>query len=102
MVPAKLLPTLLPALIALLAAGTPPSAAAQEETQYGDLALRVVGMLEEEHFLREPFNDKMSERALDAYFEALDYSRIYFTKEDVEGFYAKYRTQIDDLVVHAP
>jgi carboxyl-terminal processing protease len=28
----------------------------------------------------------------------LDYSRIYFTKEDVDGFYAKYRTDIDDGV----
>lgn len=71
---------------------------AQDETQYGDLALRVVGMLEEEHFLRKPFNDEMSELALDSYFEMLDYSRIYFTKEDVDGFYAKYRTDIDDGV----
>jgi carboxyl-terminal processing protease len=70
----------------------------QDETQYGDLALRVVGMLEEEHFLRKPFNDEMSELALDSYFEMLDYSRIYFTKEDVDGFYAKYRTDIDDGV----
>ncbi|MDH4408206.1 MAG: carboxy terminal-processing peptidase [Verrucomicrobiales bacterium] len=98
MVPAKFLPSLLPTLVALLATTASPSLLAQEETQYGDLGLRVVGMLEEEHFLREPFNDKMSERSLDAYFEALDYSRIYFTKEDVDGFYAKYRTQIDDQV----
>lgn len=73
-------------------------ACSQEETQYGDLALRVVGMLEEEHFLRKPFNDEMSELALDSYFEVLDYSRIYFTKEDVDGFYAKYRTEIDNGV----
>jgi len=73
-------------------------ACSQDETQYGDLALRVVGMLEEEHFLRKPFNDEMSELALDSYFEVLDYSRIYFTKEDVDGFYAKYRTEIDNGV----
>lgn len=73
-------------------------ACSQDESQYGDLALRVVGMLEEEHFLRKPFNDEMSELALDSYFEALDYSRVYFTKEDVDGFYSKYRTTIDDDV----
>ncbi len=73
-------------------------ACSQDETQYGDLALRVVGMLEEEHFLRKTFNDEMSELALDSYFESLDYSRIYFTKEDVDGFYSKYRTEIDDGV----
>ncbi|MCB1203382.1 MAG: carboxy terminal-processing peptidase [Verrucomicrobiae bacterium] len=98
MVPAKLHLNLLPTLAALVVASLPATLRAQDETQYGDLALRVVSMLEEEHFLRQPFNDKMSELSLDAYFEALDYNRIYFTKEDIDGFYAKYRTQLDDLV----
>ena len=75
-----------------------PSASAQNETQYGDLAQRVVAMLEEEHFLREPFNDKMSERTLNSYLEVLDYSRVYFTKEDVDGFTTKFQLQIDDQV----
>ncbi len=99
MVPAKFPPLLLlPGLATLLIALSAPSAKAQSETQYGDLALRVVSMLEDEHFLREPFNDKMSERTLTAYLETLDYSRIYFTKEDVEGFRDKYLTTIDDQV----
>lgn len=86
-------------LAALLVAILPvPAVQAQNETQYGDLALRVVGMLEDEHFLREPFNDTMSERTLAAYLEALDYSRIYFTKEDVDGFRTKFLTAIDDQV----
>jgi len=94
MFPAKFLPVIL----AAVAAGVIPSASAQNETQYGDLALRVVGMLEEEHFLREPFNDKMSQRTLESYLEVLDYSRIYFTKEDVDGFKAKFELFIDDQV----
>lgn len=68
------------------------------ETQYGDLARRVTGMLEEEHFLRQPFNDKMSARVLESYLEILDYSRIYFTKEDVDGFRRDYELLIDDYV----
>jgi len=55
-------------------------------------------MLEEEHFLREPFNDKMSERTLNSYLEILDYSRIYFTKEDIDGFTTKFQLRIDDQV----
>lgn len=94
MFPAKFLPVIL----AAIAAGVIPSARAQNETQYGDLALRVVGMLEEEHFLREPFNDKMSQRTLESYLEVLDYSRIYFTKEDVDGFKTKFELSIDDQV----
>jgi len=68
------------------------------ETQYGELALRVTGMLEEEHFLREPFNDKMSKRVLDTYLDMLDPSRIYFTAEDVEKFRKNHETTIDDKV----
>ncbi len=70
----------------------------QAETQYGDLALRVTTMLEEEHFLREPFNDKMSKRVLDTYLEMLDFSRVYFTKEDIDRFRKLYETKIDDQV----
>jgi len=40
----------------------------------------------------------MSERVLNAYLEVLDYSRIYFTKEDVDGFTSKFQLQIDDQV----
>ncbi|MEM9015766.1 MAG: carboxy terminal-processing peptidase [Verrucomicrobiota bacterium] len=83
-------------LLFLLAFSTVPSLRA--ETQYGDLALRVASMLEEEHFLKEPFNDKMSKRVLDTYLEMLDFSRIYFTKEDVDGFRSKYELFIDDHV----
>lgn len=94
MSPAKLLSFLTLVLLTAL----PFPASAQNETQYGDLAQRVVSMLEEEHFLREPFNDKMSERTLNAYLEVLDYSRIYFTKEDIDGFRAKFELRIDDQV----
>lgn len=87
-------------LLLLLGALLPlvTSARLHAETQYGDLALRVTSMLEKEHFLREPFNDKMSKRVLDTYLEMLDFSRIYFTKEDVERFRKDYETMIDDQV----
>ena len=70
----------------------------EAETQYGDLALRVTTMLEKEHFLREDFNDKMSKRVLDTYLEMLDFSRVYFTKEDIDRFRKQYETKIDDQV----
>lgn len=93
--PASLRKSLL-AVLALALVVSPLSSRA--ETQYGDLALRVASMLEEEHFLREPFNDKMSKRVLDTFIEMLDYSRVYFTKEDVEGFRERYETKVDDHV----
>lgn len=68
------------------------------QTKYGELAARVTGMLEDEHFYRQAFDDKMSKRVLTTYLEMLDYSRIYFTSEDIESFNEKYLTTIDDEV----
>jgi len=86
----------LSALIALTAfLLAPPS---QAQTQHGDLALRVTEMLEDEHFLKEPFNNDMSKKVLDTYLNMLDFSKIYFTKEDVDGFRAKHEQTIDDNV----
>ena len=92
----SLKPARLLALIALSATIFPSSVEAQ--TQHGDLALRVTSMLEDEHFLKEPFNDKMSKRVLDTYLNMLDFSKIYFTKEDVDGFRSRHETTIDDQV----
>ncbi len=66
------------------------------QTKYGELAASVTGMLEEEHFFRQTFDDKMSDRVLTTYLEMLDYSRIYFTAEDIASFKNKYLTTIDD------
>ena len=70
----------------------------EAQTKYGELASRVSGMLEEEHFYRQAFDNKMSKRVLTTYLEMLDYSRIYFTSEDIESFNQKYLTTIDDEV----
>lgn len=90
----------LPALLLALASATllswTPRAAAQ--TDYGEIALKVAEMLEDEHYLRQPFDDSMSERLLDIFIEYLDYSRVYFTQEDIDRFYAEYRTELDDLI----
>ncbi|MCB1231347.1 MAG: carboxy terminal-processing peptidase [Verrucomicrobiae bacterium] len=74
-----------------------PKADAQQ-TDFGEIALRVAEMLEDEHYLRQPFDDTMSERLLDIYIEYLDYSRVYFTQEDVDRFYDEYRTTLDDAI----
>jgi carboxyl-terminal processing protease len=71
---------------------------ARAQTDYGEIALRVTEMLEEEHYLRQNFDDKMSERLLDIYIEYLDFSRVYFTQEDIDRFYSEYRTNLDDAI----
>lgn len=84
------------ALAVTAAAFTAPKCEAQ--TDYGEIALRVAELLEDEHYLRQPFDDSMSERLLDIYIEYLDYSRVYFTQEDVDRFYNDYRTALDDAI----
>jgi len=75
-----------------------PGPSQANETQYGDLAKRVASMLEEEHFIKQPFDETMSKRVLDSYLETLDFSRIYFTHEDVEGFREKFEKNIHTQV----
>lgn len=84
--------------VALAAACLAASYSARAETPHGDIALRVVNMLEEEHYLRKTFDDEMSARVFDGYLEMLDFNRVYFTAEDVAGFKEKYRSKIDDQV----
>lgn len=88
----------LPILVLFLAVTLSGTTGVRAETQYGDLASKVVEMLEEEHFLQEPFNDKMSQRVLEGYLEMLDFSRIYFTREDIQGFRDRHELTIDDQV----
>ncbi len=90
-------------LVALAAFFQSPAFAQQSENRfnkpgYGDIALRVVNMLEDEHYLRQGFSDEMSSRVLDTYIEMLDYSRIYFTQADIDRFDAEFRFKIDDQV----
>lgn len=87
---------LLPVFLA--AAGIAAAPRGQAQTDYGEIALRVTEMLEQEHYLRRNFDDSMSERLLDIYIEYLDFSRVYFTQEDIDRFYREYRTTLDDAI----
>ena len=61
------------------------------------IAVAVRRHLEREHFLRQPIDDGMARRWLDAFFEALDQMKVYFLQSDIDGFMAK-RDSLDDLV----
>ncbi|HKQ39070.1 MAG TPA: hypothetical protein VJ063_13415, partial [Verrucomicrobiae bacterium] len=55
-------------------------------------------ILERSHYLRQPFNDELSSKLFDRYFEALDNLRLFFLQSDVEEF-EPYRTKLDDLIL---
>lgn len=91
----------LPALIlaALLAAVSPSSAAKEEpkdESRLGEIGQTVARMLESAHYSRTRLNEEVepgvtqARKALDRYFELLDYNRLFFTQEDIDEFTSKH------------
>jgi carboxyl-terminal processing protease len=96
-------PALAVALVVIAAAA---SAADQAGTGAGvpqpgpndrHIAVAVRRHLEREHFLKQPIDDAMSRRWFDAFLEALDPTKVYFTQSDIDRFAAK-RDLLDDLV----
>ena len=81
--------------VALLLATSAP---ARSETNYGQVAMVVANMLQNHHYSHREFNDDVSKQVLDSYLNFLDFSHIYFTQQDVDGFRAKYATTLDDHV----
>ena len=68
------------------------------ETDFGDVAFRVALMLRNRHYTRTEFDDSMSKRVFGNYMEYLDYNRMYFIQEDVDGFREKFETSLDEAV----
>lgn len=90
----------LPAMIAAVAGfGFPAcstAAPAEEKTNYGAVAHAVVGMLQDFHYTGAEFEDNLCRKTLRNYLDTLDYSRLYFTKPEVDAWKAKYETEMDD------
>ena len=89
----------LPAFVigAALLAG--PAVAAQEsKTNYAVVAHSVVKLLEEAHYSLGEFGDELSRKSLQHFIDTLDYSRMYFTKGEIDEYNARYATTLDDAV----
>ncbi len=77
---------------AIAAPTHPPfeSTAGQRET-----IAQLVEQLEERHYAKLTYDDKLSAQHLDAYLDSLDRTRMLFTRKDIEEF-QRYRTVMDD------
>jgi carboxyl-terminal processing protease len=79
----------------------PPAAVAGGMPQPGPndrhIAVAVRRHLEREHFLKQPIDDAMSRRWFDAFLDALDPTKVYFTQSDIDRFASK-KELLDDLV----
>ncbi len=55
----------------------------------------VTEILGQYHYRRVPLNDSLSSKILDNYIKELDFNKMNFTAQDIEGF-DKYRYELDD------
>lgn len=67
-----------------------------EGSNDANIAKVTVGILENGHYLKQPFNDEISAKFLDQFLNSLDNLHIYFLQSDLKEF-EKYRTTLDDL-----
>ena len=96
----RLSPALALFAVSLMGCVSPPAGRAQsEKTDYGLVAGTVLNMLMENHYTVADFDDELSRKALQNYFDYLDFSRLYFTQPEVDQFRGLYDTKLDDAVL---
>lgn len=64
----------------------------------GRIAYVTAKILEQGHYLRQPFNDSVSSRFLDRFLESLDPQHMHFLESDIARF-ETYRTNLDHLTI---
>ena len=64
---------------------------------YGDVAQKMVHVLQKTHLLQRPLNDELSQRAWTNLITSFDFDHSYFLQSDIDAF-ANMQTQIDDAV----
>jgi carboxyl-terminal processing protease len=91
----RLSAAVLPGLVVVALAAQPVLA----KTDAEQIGVSVGRLLEEGHYTHHPLNDEISRKLLTGYLELLDFSHLFFTQKDVDGFTAKYATALDDDVL---
>ena len=61
--------------------------------------MHVAYMLQNHHYSKQDFDDKVSGTMLHNYLNMLDFKHIFFTQKDVDEFKDKYDTTLDDHVL---
>jgi carboxyl-terminal processing protease len=64
------------------------------------VTITVAKLLEQAHFTRQKLDSSTSRKVLDTYLESLDYTKLFFTQEDIDKIHQKYDGTLDqDLIV---
>jgi carboxyl-terminal processing protease len=67
------------------------------DAQSAKVPIAVCEMIEAQHILQRPIDDRVSEKLVEEYVKLLDSQKMYFLADDVEKF-DKYRADLDDLL----
>src|SRR5258708_8067376 len=72
----------------------------QNSADSRQISITVERLLEQAHYSRQKLDDDTAKKILDTYLEDLDYTKLFFTQEDIDEIYKKYGPTLDqDLTV---
>lgn len=73
--------------------------ACAQQADFNEVGRQMAAMLQNSHFERIPFDEKLSQRFLDDYIRDLDSNRLYFTQTDIDGFNEKYGQRLHKMLM---
>ena len=73
--------------------------ACAEQADFNEVGKQMAITLQNNHFLRIPFDKELSQRILAGFLRDLDYQRLYFNQQDVDGFQAKYGDNLHTMLL---
>lgn len=74
--------------------------ACAQQADFNEVGKQMAITLQNTHFARFPFNAELSQRFLGDYLSDLDFQKLYFTQEDINGLNAKYGDQLHSLLLN--
>ncbi|MEI6606305.1 MAG: carboxy terminal-processing peptidase [Verrucomicrobiota bacterium] len=84
---------------AAVAVAAASCAACAQQADFNEVGKQMAISLQNNHFSRVPFDKQLSQRFLDKFLRDLDYQRLYFTQQDVDGFRAKYGDSLHTMML---
>lgn len=73
--------------------------ACAQQADFNEVGRQMAIMLQNSHFARLPYNAELSHKFFDDYLRDLDYQKLYFTQEDVDGFQKQYGDRIHTMLL---
>ncbi len=70
-----------------------------QQADFDEVGKQMAIMLQNSHFARLPYDVQLGNRFFEDYLEGLDFQKLYFTQEDVNGFKAKYGDKMHTLLL---